>query len=151
MTIQSARRKKVEKVIATAASLLDTPYRYGVYAEPKKKGAPKNVDCSSFIQYIFECAGIALPRSSILQAAEGRTIGDKKNMRPGDLLFFEGDKGHYFHSLFKKKIYIGHVALYCGAGMIIHARQSAGGVAIEPLDVFEKNKYCEVVRVQRVI
>ena len=145
------RRKKIERVIASAAAMIGTPYRYGVYAELKKKGTPKAVDCSSFTQYVFETAGVDLPRSSILQAAEGRTIADVKKIAPGDLLFFEGDKGHYFHTLFKKRVYIGHVALYCGAGMIIHARKSKKGVIVEPLDVFTKNKYCDVVRIQRII
>lgn len=148
---ESARQKKIERVIAEAARLIGTPYAYGVYATPKKKGVPKGVDCSSFIQYVFGKGGIELPRSSILQAAEGRTISGAKDMRPGDLLFFEGDKGHYFHTLFKKKVYIGHVALYCGAGMIIHARASKKGVVIEALDEFTKNKYCNVTRIQRVI
>lgn len=148
---KSVKQEKRETVIAEAAKLIGTPYVYGAYAEKKKKGTPKGVDCSSFIQYIFEKAGIELPRSSILQATHGRTISDAQKMLPGDLLFFEGDKGHYFHTLFKKKVYIGHVALYCGAGMIIHARHSTGGVTVEPLASFTKNKYCAVSRIQRVI
>lgn len=148
---ESARQKRVERVIAEAAKLIGTPYVYGAYAKQKGKRTPKEVDCSSFTQYVFSRAAIELPRSSILQATKGKTIKNEKQMKPGDLLFFEGSQGHYLHTAFEKKIYIGHVALYCGAGMIIHARFSKGGVVIEPLDAFVKNKYCEIVRIQRII
>lgn len=148
---ESAKQKKIETVIAEAAKLIGTPYAYGTYAKPKEKRTPKAVDCSSFIQYIFGKIGVALPRSSILQATKGKTIPDRKKILPGDLVFFEGAQGHYLHTAFKEKVYIGHVALYCGAGMIIHARSSKGGVVIEPLDEFIKNKYCGITRIQRVI
>lgn len=115
--------EKRKKVIEVARGLLGVPYQYGAYAKEDATGAqPTGFDCSSFIQHVYHQVEITLPRSSILQATQGREITDQSELLPGDLLFFEGNKGHYDHDLFGgKKVYIGHCGIYAGEGKMIHA------------------------------
>lgn len=129
---------KTTQLIAFARKQLGLPYKYGAYAEPASE-AQIAFDCSSFIQFIFHNFGSEMPRSTILQAAEkGTDITSLEDAQPGDVLFFEGEHGHYRHDLFPgRKVYIGHVGIYAGNNTMIHATNSNGfsGVvehALEP-------------------
>ena len=115
------------QVIAFARTHIGLPYKYGAYAE-QANDAQTAFDCSSFIQFIFHNFGMELPRSTILQAAaNGLEINSLAEARPGDVLFFEGDRGHYRHDLFPgRKIYIGHVGIYTDNATVIHATNSNG-------------------------
>ncbi len=121
--------EKRAKLVKIARSLLDKPYKYGV----KPEEAPDYFDCSSFTQYIYKQIGIELPRSSILQATQGREIVMENGewyLGVGDLLFFRRTKGHYDDSLFGgRRVYIGHVAIYIGDGKIIHSNGDTRSVA----------------------
>ncbi len=122
------RKEKIEKLLEIARSQIGKPYKYGAYLKEKSYDEPVVFDCSSFIQFIFRKIGIELPRSSILQAATpGQEINNKdlNKITPGDVIFYEGDKGHYNYDLFYgKKIYIGHTAICSNASKIIHATNS---------------------------
>lgn len=113
------------QLITFARTLKGLPYKYGAYVEPAN-AAQAAFDCSSFIQFIFHSVGIELPRSTILQAAaEGAEIASLAEAHPGDVIFFEGERGHYRHDLFQgRKIYIGHVGIYTKDDTIIHATNS---------------------------
>lgn len=115
------------QLIAFARTLMGLPYKYGAYAEPTSD-TQNTFDCSSFIQFIFHNFGKELPRSTILQAAaKGMEIASLAVAQPGDVLFFEGERGHYRHDLFPgRKIYIGHVGIYTGENNMIHATNSYG-------------------------
>lgn len=120
------KKKKSEKLRERlklfALKKLGTPYKYGV----KKSEIGKFFDCSSLVQYLYRRIGIELPRSTILQAGCGKIIPHRKkppifkpeDLRIGDLLFFKGSKGHY-NKKFPEGI--GHVAMYLGDGLFIHA------------------------------
>lgn len=119
------REGKIKKMLEIAESQIGKSYKYGAYLETENNNdeTPENFDCSSFIQYVFGKIEIELGRSSILQAtANGEEIDGIEKAEPGDLIFFEGIRGHYHHGLFQgKKLYIGHVAVYSGNGKVIHA------------------------------
>lgn len=67
-------------ILVEAKSFLGTPYRYG--------GTTRNgIDCSSFMQQIYEVEGIDLPRVSSHQAKVGVPIS-KGELQKGDLIFF---------------------------------------------------------------
>ncbi len=143
--------KKINLVIKAARNLVGSPYERGAYA---KKYATKQsaFDCSSLVQYVYKKVGVDLPRSSILQAAEGFEVKRAKNMKPGDLIFFESSRGHYWHSLFdNKKFYIGHVAMYVGNGKVIDAQEERGDVAELPLSEIIKKKFYKIATIKRVI
>ena len=106
-------KSEVEQLIGIAKSLIGKPYKYGA----KMEDAPNFFDCSLFTQYVFKQIGVDLPRSTILQAEYGAET-DLENIKPGDLLFFHGERGFY-NKKFPQGI--GHVALYTGGGKTIHA------------------------------
>lgn len=150
-TMSPEERRK--KVVEIARSFIGTPYKYGAYAEESVTGnRPTGFDCSSFVQHIFKHVDTDLPRSSLLQATKGKEITNEAELLPGDLLFFEGSRGHYNHELFEgKKVYIGHVGIYTGNDKMIHAAGGSHNQVIEhKLSELPKPLY-HVVMMKRII
>ena len=82
------------------------------------------IDCSGLAQAVYASRGIALPRDSDQQFGQGREIPvsvEGKDYEAGDLLFF-AERGR-----------VSHVALWAGAGTIVHAALSRGGVGSDHL------------------
>ena len=82
------------------------------------------VDCSGLVQTTFAVRGTPLPRDADLQFDIGISVGmsaDGDGYEAGDLLFF-AESGR-----------VSHVALWAGAGRIVHAALARGGVATEDL------------------
>lgn len=93
------------------------PYQWGGRTE-------WGVDCSGLVQAIYAARGIALPRDSDQQSGVGQLVpltSDGAGYQVGDLLFFAEERR------------IGHVALWAGAGRIVHATLARGGVVREEL------------------
>lgn len=77
-------------------------------------------DCSGFTQQVYKHFGVKLPRCSYEQALVGTSV-ELDQLQPGDLLFFRrGSK-------------IGHVAIFAGNDMIVHAKGTKYGIVHEPL------------------
>jgi hypothetical protein len=94
-----------------AIGLLGTKYTFG--------GTSINgIDCSSFVQHVFELAGFKLPRTAREQARYGYFVR-KENLKPGDLLFFAT------YASFPS-----HVGIYIGDGKMIHASSKGGRVEV---------------------
>lgn len=77
------------------------------------------IDCSGLVQAVYGSRGIQLPRDSDQQFTQGREIplkSDGAGYEAGDLLFF-AERGR-----------VSHVALWAGAGRIVHSALSRGGV-----------------------
>lgn len=77
------------------------------------------IDCSGLVQAVYGARGIELPRDSDQQFGQGREIAmatDGAGYEAGDLLFF-AERGR-----------VSHVALWAGAGRIVHSALSRGGV-----------------------
>ena len=106
------------RVLATAQRYVGTRYRYG--GESPATG----FDCSGFVQYVFERNGIALPRTSRMQASAGESLPlSVESLQPGDLLLFASTgRG------------VNHVAIYVGDNRILHSSAGAGGVLYDDLD-----------------
>ncbi len=142
--------EKLIKLLKEAEGLVGSPYKYGAYAQ-KPKDKEKEFDCSSFVQYLYRRVGVELPRSTILQAKEGKEVKEKELIL-GDLIFFEGEVGHFRHDLFpKKKIYIGHVAVYLSDNLIIHAKSDKGGVVFQRFSDLQKNPLYKIVLIKRIL
>ena len=139
-----------KKIIEEAQTLLGTPYKYGV----KEEDIPRFIDCSSFTQLVFEkVIGKDIGRSTMLQATHGKTVLEK-DLQPGDLIFFRGSKGHFNDDLFPPEKYgygicIGHVAIYTGNRMVIHASGEKGKVVEEPLEGIVKTRV-KIVIIKRM-
>jgi len=99
-------------VLDMAESYLNTPYLHGG-ATPYT-----GFDAAGFVQYVFGRAGVRLPRTAREIAKMGENVPLRIGaLRPGDLVFFAGDRKN-----------IDHVAIYAGHDRIIHATKSGGGV-----------------------
>jgi hypothetical protein len=106
----SVQKKNIPQ---TAFTFLNTPYRKG-------GKSPFGIDCSGFVQCVYQLHGVQLPRDAYLQAAHGETLGFVDESEPGDLAFFDNDAGK-----------ITHVGIIMQDYHIIHA---FGQVRIDLLD-----------------
>ncbi|GAA5124004.1 C40 family peptidase [Alloalcanivorax gelatiniphagus] len=91
----SAKRRVALRVLSarnTAMRQRGDAYAYGA-------AGPSRFDCSGLIHYSFRRAGFAVPRTSSAQAGFARRVA-KKDMRPGDLMFFHGSGGVYHAAIF---------------------------------------------------
>lgn len=75
-----------ETIVKTAMQYIGVPYRHGT-------SSPKSFDCSGFTSYVFKQYDILLSRCSRTQYTQGVTIKNKKDLRAGDLVFFQGRSG----------------------------------------------------------
>ena len=144
-------KKLADELIEKARTFLNTPYEYGA---DKASG----IDCSALIQLVFlDKLKKDIGRSAILQAAnKDGVVVSEKDLQPADLIYFRGTKAHLNDELFPPEIYgknmmIGHVAMYTGNGMVIHA---TGGkvrkVIEEPLEEAKK-RAVEIKIIKRFI
>jgi cell wall-associated NlpC family hydrolase len=102
-------------IVNLAVSLVGVPYDFG--------GSDiDGFDCSGFVQYVYGCFGLDLPRTASEQRDVGRRISAKKAL-PGDLVLFK--MGGIWHS-----------AIYLGGGRFIHAPSRGSRVRIEELNDF---------------
>ena len=103
-------------LVDKAFDLLGVPYRRGGTNEQT------GFDCSGLVRSIYEqAAGLLLPRSAAQQAAATQRI-DKKDLKPGDLVFFNTMRRAF-----------SHVGIYIGNGKFIHAPRPGEDVRVEDL------------------
>lgn len=97
-----------------ALEMRGKPYRPG-------GNSPRGFDCSGLVQYSYAQVNLRLPRSTEDQWASSRAVA-RKEIRPGDLLFFhqEGKRNS-------------HVAIYVGDSRFVHAPSSGKQVATASL------------------
>lgn len=88
-------------------------------------------DCSGFTYRVYSEFGYSLPRTSYQQRSVGTGVS-YENAQPGDLVCYDG-----------------HVALYIGGGLIVHASNSspypAGGIKIS------QAQYRTILAVRRIV
>ncbi len=108
----------IDQTIAIAKKFLGVTYTWGGSSD-------FGFDCSGFTQMLMRQRGILLPRDADLQAAwSGVTPIDRKDLQPGDLLFFGERPDH-----------ITHTGMYIGGGQFIHdTTHGHPGVQISELD-----------------
>lgn len=75
------------------------------------------IDCSGFVQVVYKCSGVQLPRDASQQQKVGKAIAFR-DLFEGDLVFFESNNR------------VTHVGIYMGNGQIIH---SHGMVRVDEL------------------
>ncbi|MDB5984668.1 MAG: peptidase, partial [Pseudomonas sp.] len=109
--------KQSSTVLSRAVNVLGTPYRWG------GSSPTKGFDCSGLVKYAFRDVNEAdLPRTSNAMAEGHGQKVDRKDLKPGDLLFFN-IKGRQ----------VNHVAIYLGNDRFIHAPRRGKAVSIDTL------------------
>lgn len=120
---------------AAIQTYMGAPYCYG-------GASPKGVDCSGLIMRVYEKVGIKLPHSSEQQFQIGQAISNPKDLRYGDVLFFNKFcNRRYYHQT--ASILSGafssddaskpcHAGIYIGNGRFVHS-STTQGVAISTL------------------
>ncbi|SNU04596.1 NlpC/P60 family protein [Lachnospiraceae bacterium] len=86
-------------------------------------------DCSSLVYRLYKEVGIELPYVADTQGYycyQNAMLVNKKDLKPGDLIFYSYEENGCFRN-------ISHVAIYVGDGMMIHAAGKARGVVLDPL------------------
>ena len=108
----------IDEALKLARRFLGVTYTWG-------GGSSFGFDCSGFTQMIVRQRGIEMPRDAHVQAAwSGVTAVDRKNLQPGDLLFFGSSAAK-----------ITHTGMYLGNGEFIHdTTHGHPGVQISRLD-----------------
>jgi peptidoglycan DL-endopeptidase CwlO len=100
--------------ISAARSQLGKPYVFGT-------NGPDTYDCSGLTQWAWAKAGVSMSHYTVSQYNEFPHV-PLSALQPGDLVFF--------------KIDLGHMGMYIGGGMVIHAPQTGDVVKISPLSNF---------------
>lgn len=90
-------------------------------------------DCSGFVQYAFQQAGISLPRATGGQSTVGTKISYSQ-AKPGDLVFFDTYKTN------------GHVGIYLGGGQFIGSQSSRGVEIVSMSNSYWKSHFSGHVR-----
>ena len=107
---------RTSDLVVTAMGFLGVPYRRG------GNNAETGFDCSGFVRAIYQqTAGMLLPRRADQQAASTEKI-DKKELKPGDLVFFNTMRRAF-----------SHVGIYVGDGKFIHSPRSGSEVRVEDM------------------
>lgn len=111
-----------QDVVNYAVQFLGNPYVYG------GTSLTKGTDCSGFVMKVYENFGISLPHSSRADRNVGTDVGGLENAQPGDII-----------------CYSGHVGIYIGDGLIVHASTEKTGIIISSAT------YRKPVAVRRVL
>jgi len=117
--IEQARQHvslKASELVVNAIGFLGVPYHRG------GNTVETGFDCSGFVKAIFEqTIGLVLPRRAEQQAAATQNI-EKKDLVPGDLVFFNTMRRAF-----------SHVGIYIGDGKFIHSPKPGAEVRVESL------------------
>lgn len=120
--IDSAAGSDLGKQIAKyACQFVGNPY------VPGGTSLTEGADCSGFTYRIYHNFGYSLPRTASQQRNAGTGVA-YEDAQPGDLICYEG-----------------HVAMYIGGGMIVHASTQKTGIKIS------KAQYKTILAVRRII
>lgn len=108
-----------ERVVSFARHLMGVPYVWG-------GSSPRTgFDCSGFVRYVYGHFGISLAHSSFSDFLRGKHVG-RWAMKPGDLVFFDGE---------------GHVGIYVGHGRFIHAPHTGTVVRVSTMSGWYASRF----------
>lgn len=105
---------RASELVVNAMGFLGVPYKRG------GNSAESGFDCSGFVKAMYEqTVGLVLPRKAEQQAAATQKI-DKRDLAPGDLVFFNTMRRTF-----------SHVGIYIGDGKFIHSPKPGAEVRVE--------------------
>lgn len=110
-----------KKIAKYACQFVGNPYVSG------GTSLTNGADCSGFTYRIYQDFGYSIPRTSYLQRSAGTEVS-YENAQPGDLICYDG-----------------HVAMYIGGGMIVHASSAKTGIKVS------RAQYRTILSVRRIV
>ena len=110
-----------QAIVDYACQFIGNPYVWG------GTSLTDGADCSGFVQSVFAHFGISLPRTTYDQINAGVEVSYDQAM-PGDLICYDG-----------------HVAMYIGGGLIVHASTQRTGIKVSNAN------YRPILAVRRVV
>lgn len=110
-----------KKVAKYACQFIGNPYVMG------GTSLTKGTDCSGFTYRIYQDFGYSIPRTSSQQRSAGTGVS-YADAQPGDLVCYDG-----------------HVGMYIGGGMIVHASSAKTGIKVS------QAQYRTILAVRRII
>ena len=96
-----------QAVVDFAKQFVGNPYVYG------GTSLTNGADCSGFVMSVYANFGVSLPHSSAADRNVGYAVSSLAEAQPGDII-----------------CYSGHVGIYAGDGMLVHASTSKTGIII---------------------
>ena len=116
----STVRDGTSNLVDSAMNFLGVRYKLG------GNSAESGFDCSGFTRHVFEMSlGRILPHRADEQANSPELAKvDKKDLKPGDLVFFDTMRRTF-----------SHVGIYLGDGKFIHAPRTGESVRIEDINI----------------
>ena len=123
----------VKNLQTKAFGFLGTRYRFG--------GTSRNgLDCSSFVQQVFNEMQVSLPRTAREQFVLGDIVA-RGDMQKGDLVFFST------YASFPS-----HVGIYLGDNRMIHASSRERRVVISSLDTpYYRSRFIGAKRISKIV
>lgn len=115
-----------DQIAAAAQKYVGVPYVWG------GTNPATGMDCSGFVQRVYQDLGISLPRVVHDQMTQGTPVASLAEAKPGDLLIDFGGE---------------HVAIYLGNGKAIDAPEP--GKTIQVRDAWEK--YTGLTAIRRIV
>ena len=112
---------KGQEIANFACQFVGNPY------VPGGTSLTEGADCSGFTMAVYNHFGLSLPRSSYAQAGYGREVSYSE-AQPGDIIYYGG-----------------HVGIYIGNGLIVHASTQATGIKIS------NALYRSIITVRRIV
>lgn len=117
LAVTAPNAKQSNAVVSRALKAVGTPYRWG------GNTPGKGLDCSGLVKYAFNgVSEVNLPRTSNAMAEGHGQKVDRKDLKPGDLLFFN-----------IKSRKVNHVAIYLGNDRFVHAPRRGKAVTVDTL------------------
>jgi peptidoglycan DL-endopeptidase LytE len=120
---------EVQLFVKVATGFIGAPYRFG-------GSSLKGIDCSSFVQKIYNIFDVTLPRNAREQSKVGISIS-RENLKKGDLVFFHTKRS------------LGHVGIYIGNNEFVHASSRGKIIRVDNLDSpYYQKRFQRAVRVK---
>lgn len=123
---------------SSGGSIVSVAMRYIGYRYRFGGTTPAGFDCSGFLYYVVNHAGIGISRDMYSQYNSGTHVSSN-NLQPGDLLFFS--------NTYKRGL--SHAGIYIGNGKFVHAENESTGVTVSALwSAYWASHYTSAVRVR---